>query len=123
MARVFFGKKFLFDAEVARTFSRKLLGIMFQNTPLREPFTKPLLFAFRTTGPVSNSIHSMFCFADFDAVFLDEKSRVTEIKARIKPWQVLITPSKPCKYLLELPSGWAARYAIKVRIVLRITGL
>jgi|SRR3989338_508038 len=123
MARVFSGKKFLFESDVAGSFHRKLLGIMFQNTPIRKQFAKPLLFAFRTTDPVSNSIHSLFCFTDFDAVFLDEGFKATGVVSRIKPWQLLITPKKPCKYLLELPAGWAARYKIKVGTVLRVAGL
>jgi uncharacterized membrane protein (UPF0127 family) len=110
--RIFAGRRFLFEADVARTFQAKLVGIMFRNTPLRGPFVRPLFFAFVREGAASNAIHSLFCFTRFDAVFLDGAFHVTEILHAVAPWNPLITPKKPCRYLIELPAGMARRLGL-----------
>ena len=92
------------DYEPAETFFQRAMGIMF-----RLGFTKPLLFTFPHPGTSSNSIHSFFCFVYFDAIFLDEKKRIVDIRERIRPFTPLIVPRKPAKYLIEAPAGWARK--------------
>ncbi len=67
---------------------------------------KPRLFEFSDCARLRNSIHSFFCPA-FDAVFLDKEKRVAEMK-RVMPFS-FATPSKPVKYLIEVPAGQANR--------------
>jgi len=92
------GKKTLWQADEADSLAKKALGIMF-----RKKF-RPMLFEFDAAATLKNSIHSMFC-PEFDAVFLDAAKRVTEVR-RVKPFSFLV-PSKPAKYLLEVPAGAA----------------
>ena len=122
MAQVLKSGKKLFDADLADSFFPKLLGIMFQNTPLRKKFTRPLLFVFDSESAFENSIHSMFCFVRFDAVYLDSNGIIIDSIPSIPPWELFITPSKPSKYLIELPSGHAKKYGLSrgTKISLRL---
>ena len=118
MVRVRIGDKTLFDADLADSFASKLLGIMFRGTVLRAKFSRPLLFVFSRESRRENSIHSFFCFEKFDAVFLDSKKEITETIPSIRPWNPLIVPKAPCKYLIELPSGKAGAFGLKEGAVL-----
>lgn len=106
------GSKELFQCDLASTFSRRLLGIMFQGTPLRESFRRPLLFVFDSVGSSSNSIHSFFCFVRFDAVYLDCEKRVVDVIPSIPPWVPWTSPKSAAKYLIEMPDGWAKKFNV-----------
>ena len=71
---------------------------------------KPLLFDFGRSATIANGIHSFFC-PKFDAVFLDENKKITEVFPRIRPYR-FITPAKKCRYLLELPPGSAEKFKL-----------
>lgn len=118
MAKIFCGKRLLFEADVADGFFSKLLGIMFQGTPLRPKFEKPLLFEFEAETRLANSTHSMFCFTPYDAVFLDSGGKITEVMPGIPPWRVSIVPKEKFKYLIELPPGWAKKFGLEKGTVL-----
>jgi uncharacterized membrane protein (UPF0127 family) len=70
----------------------------------------PLLFDFGRSARAANSIHSFFC-PRFDAVFLDERKRVTSV-ATIPPWRLFV-PARASRYLIELPEGDAAERGVK----------
>ncbi|MCX6767538.1 MAG: DUF192 domain-containing protein [Candidatus Micrarchaeota archaeon] len=93
------GKKKLWRAEPAGSVLKKAVGIMF-----REKKFAPVFFEFAAEARAANSIHSLFC-PEFDAVFLDAGRKVVEIR-RVKPFS-FVTPSKPAKYLIEVPAGLA----------------
>jgi len=72
------------------------IGLMFK----RKTYSKILLFEFK--NPVKMSIHSLFVFFPFVAIFLDEGLNVVEIK-KVKPFKINISPRVKYKYLVEIP--------------------
>jgi uncharacterized membrane protein (UPF0127 family) len=95
--------------EPADTFGKRMLGIMF-----RRRLRRPMLFSFPKESVNGSAIHSFFCFVDFDAVFLDSKRRVVDVKPRVKPFTPLISPKSPARFLIEAPAGWAGKNKIRV---------
>jgi len=116
MAKIFIGRagkgQKSFETDVAAGIFSRALGIMWQGTPLRKPFNRPLFFEFENEATGSNATHSLFCFVPYDAVFINSDWKVTEVMRAIPGWQFWIVPKKPFKYLIELPAGWAKKYAI-----------
>jgi uncharacterized membrane protein (UPF0127 family) len=101
------GKKILWNEhDDAKTFYEKLKGIMFKKS-----LKKPMLFFFSRKAGLENSIHSLFCFVTFDAIFLDENKKVVQTLT-VKPFILNITP-KPCLYLIEAPEGSVEKFKIK----------
>jgi uncharacterized membrane protein (UPF0127 family) len=94
---------------------------MWQGTPLRKPFSRPLFFEFESEARGANATHSFFCFLPYDAVFIDSGWKVVEVMAAIPGWKAWIVPKKPFKYLVEMPKGWAKKYGLKpgTRVTLR----
>lgn len=88
-------KRFTFNAEKCGEFG-KVWGLMFS----RREKAKILLFEFRK--PVRFSIHSLFVFFPFLAVWLDEKGKIVQIK-KVKPFALSVKPRKPYKKLIEIP--------------------
>ncbi len=103
-ARVFV----LRDFEAADSAFKRVVGIMFRATLLR-----PVLFTFEREARFANSIHSFFCFVAFDAVFLDSKKRVVDVRKSVKPFSMLIVPKRDSKYLIECPSGFAEKNRLR----------
>ena len=85
-------------AELAETFLARFLGLQGR----RElPAGTGLVLA-----PTS-SIHMFFMRFAIDAVFVDERQRVTRVGRRLRPWTV--GPLAPgALYCIELPAGRAA---------------
>jgi len=117
MAKIFIGKaktgQKSFETDVASGVFSRALGIMWQGTPLRKPFNKPLFFEFEHEATASNATHSLFCFVPYDAVFIGSDWTVTEVMQAIPGWQFWIVPKKPFKYLIEMPKGRAKKYRLK----------
>lgn len=116
MAKIFIGKaekgQKSFETDVAASVFSRALGIMWQGTPLRKPFNRPLFFEFEREATSANATHSLFCFVPYDAVFIGSDWRVTETMPEIPGWQLWIVPQKPFKYLIELPAGWAKKHGL-----------
>ncbi len=102
---VFKGKKTLFHALQTQSRFEKAKGIMLQP----RNFT-PLLFEFDSPSMSKNAIHSFFC-TPFEAVFLDAKKRVVDVK-RVPPSQLIVLPKVNSLYLIEAPIGTAGKHAI-----------
>ena len=66
----------------------------------RRENAKILLFDFGE--PTRISIHSLFVFYPFIAVWLDKNNKIMEIK-RISSWKLDIKPKKPFVKLIEVP--------------------
>lgn len=98
----------LSNFEVADSAWKRTRGLMF-----RRRIEKPLLFVFPVSSQVECSIHAFFVFFPFDAVYLDEKKRVVDVRERIKPFTPIIFPKKKAKYLIEAPAGWAKKNKVK----------
>jgi len=97
------------EFEIADTTFKRTRGLMF-----RSSISKPLLFIMPSESAELSSIHSLFVFFPFDAVFLNSKGVVVDIRERIKPFTLKITPAKPAKYILEMEAGGAKRRKIRV---------
>jgi uncharacterized membrane protein (UPF0127 family) len=95
--------------DLAESFPQRALGIMF-----RLKLKRPLLFVFPRKAKVENAIHSLFVFIEFDAVFLDEKKKVVDVRERITPFTPIIVPRKPAKYLVEAPAGWIKKKKVRL---------
>lgn len=94
----------------ADTLYKKFKGIM-----LMQPsdFTTPLLFTFNQSATSANAIHSLFCLARFDAVYLDEHKQVVQVFSDVAPWRPWIEPRSAVKYLIECPAGQARALGLK----------
>ncbi|MBU1197957.1 DUF192 domain-containing protein [Candidatus Micrarchaeota archaeon] len=103
-------KRILFeDFELAATPWQKTKGIM-----LRKNLLKPVLFILKKASRSRAAIHSFFCYFEFDAVFLDEKKRIVDIRTDIPPFQPFIRPKKAAKYIIEAPAGSAKKLDLKI---------
>jgi hypothetical protein len=98
-------KKKLCDAEVANTFLRRALGLMF-----RKPRKKQGLLIEFSPHFSSRTIHSCFMRFPVDLIFIGRDKRVTELKT-LHPWR-FYAPRRDCRWVLELPQG-----VIKEKIV------
>jgi len=88
----------LWECLLCTTMVQKMRGLMFRRRPI------PLLFIAKVESRAP--IHSFFC-PRFDAIFLDSGKIVVDIKQNVAPWKLRIVPSKPVKFLIELPPGEA----------------
>jgi len=91
------GEKEIEIDEIAKSFYSKMKGLMFRQRPKR------ILFIFDKED--IHPIHSIFVFFTFDAVYLNEDMKIVEIFKNIKPFTLIIRPTKKAKYLLEMEKG------------------
>lgn len=104
-----------FRVNVADTFFRRFLGLMFRKKP------SPLLISFDREGRVSSSIHMFFVGFPLDVVWMDKELRVVDLREEIKPFGLKIYfPKKKANYVLELPSGGIRRGKIETGDILDI---
>ena len=90
--------------EVRRVgFFGKFIGLMFKTCK-----TGNLLFEFSKNTQLS--IHSIFVFFPFLAVWLDDKNRVVE-KRIVKPFTIAVLPKKLFRKLIEIPFN-SKNYAV-----------
>ncbi|MEM3060242.1 MAG: DUF192 domain-containing protein [Candidatus Anstonellales archaeon] len=93
------------NAEVAASSISKVLGLMFRKK------AAPILFEFEEDKRWA--IHSLFVFFSFDAVFLDANYVVVDVFQSVKPFTLYIRPRRKCRFLLEMPAGFARKFKIK----------
>ena len=77
-------------------FLKRISGLTFT----RRSKAKALLFDFKK--PVFTSIHSLFVFFDFVAIWLDEKGNVVDLRV-VRPWTFSVCPTIKFNKLLEIP--------------------
>ncbi len=95
------------DVEVADTFVKQLLGLMF-----RPGFKGALVFDMgRETF---DGIHMLFVRFPIDVVFLGPDRRVLDMKEDVKPWFGTAFPKSRFYYVIELPAGTIARTELKI---------
>ena len=88
----------------------RVWGLMFK---LKEN-AESLLFEFEK--PTETSIHSLFVFFPFVAVWLDKKNKVIDVK-RVKPFTLSVSPKRPFSKLIEIPIN--KRYSNITKIISR----
>lgn len=84
----------------------KGIGLMFRNRKK----CPALLFEFK--NPTKMSIHSLFVFFPFAAIWLDDKNRIVDLKI-VKPFRFVIFCKKPFYKLIEIPSNKRYQKEIK----------
>jgi len=102
------------EFEIADTMLKRARGLIF-----RKKIEKPLLFILPSESRESGTIHSFFVAFPFDAVFLNSKGIVVDIRENIQPFTLRITPAKPAKYIIELRAGEVRRRKIRIGSRLR----
>jgi len=100
------GKSVKTYMEIADNDFARMRGLMFRDKII------PILFVFGSDG--TYPIHSNFVKAPFDAVYLSENGTVVEIFRKIPPATQLVSPKKPARYLLELPTDTFDSLSIQV---------
>jgi len=86
------------DFELLSTLFGRMRGLMF-----RFKIAKPLLFVFdrgRERQAAACTIHSLFVFIPFSAIYLDADKRVVDARV-CQPFFTLFAPKKPAAYLIE----------------------
>jgi len=74
----------------------KARGLMFSKKP------KTLIFVFNKEKIIS--LHMFFVFYPIDVLFLNKNKKVVQLKENFKPFRIII-PTKPAKYIIELPNN------------------
>lgn len=97
------------EFEIADTMLKRARGLIF-----RRKIEKPLLFILPSESRKFSAIHSFFVAFPFDAVFLNSKGIVVDIRENIQPFALKITPTKPAKYIIEFRAGEARRRKIRI---------
>lgn len=104
------------DVEMADTFLKKTVGVMFRSH-LPQGFA--MIFDMGMEMRAGIAIHMMFVFVSIDVIYLDQGRRIVDIKRRLPPWIGLAFPKKPARYAIEMPAGAADMYGLKEGEVLQ----
>lgn len=87
------------QVEVADSFWKRLRGLMF-----RRNFEDGRALLFKIGDPRIYSVHTFFVFFLIDLVYLDQETRVVDIKREMPPWTTY-RPKTEASFLVELPGG------------------
>ena len=94
------------DVELADTFFKKLLGVMF-----RKSLDAALVFDMgRETY---DAIHMLFVRFPIDVVFLGPDRRIVDLKRNVRPWIGAAFPKSRFRYAIELPAGTIVKTGLK----------
>lgn len=94
------------DTEVVQTRYELAHGLRGRTT------ASPMLFLFPYAGEWMMTMSGML--TSLDILFLDDAGTLVDVKARQPQGKLHIKPSTPCKYVLELPSGWTEAMGLRV---------
>lgn len=92
--KIIFKSKLLCKAYVANTFTKRLLGYMFQ----KEPYYSAIIIA-----PCS-SIHTFFMKFNLDVLFIDKNLRIIKKINSLKPGKIVM-PVKDSLFAIESRAG------------------
>jgi hypothetical protein len=101
-------KSFICAAEVAESFWRRALGLMFRKELKKD---RGLLIRFSPTLK-SRTIHTFFMRFPIDLIFIDDENVVVEL-TELKPWRVY-NPKTSGSSVLEVSAGIISEKGIKV---------
>ena len=87
----------------------KGIGLMFSSRKK----AKALLFEFR--NPEKTSIHSLFVFFPFIALWLDDKNNVVDFK-KVNPFSLHLSSRKPYCRLIEIPINQDYRKIVEILV-------
>ncbi len=90
-------KNFSLEVQECKNIFSKIRGLMFRR---REKANALILFNLK--NPTKISIHSLFVFFPFLAIWLDDKNNFIDMKI-VKPFLFSVSSKKPFYKLLEIP--------------------
>ncbi len=108
------GKILPVTVEVVATEQSRALGLMYRD---ELPEGRGMLFIFPDSTPRSFWMRNTRI--PLDILYLDDDGRIVGLQANARPLSETPLPSgAPCRFVLEVPGGWAARHdvAIGVRV-------
>jgi len=112
--------KFCLEVEVADTFLKKALGLMFRSK-LGE--NKGILFLSRKERIIP--IWMLFTRIPLDVIWINAEKRIVHIERNLKPCRGLLCspvyPKKPAKYVLEVNAGISNKLEMREESVIDIT--
>lgn len=92
----------LSPAQHATSMSQRFKGLMGVSP---EDFQYALVFHLEEDGILNASIHMLFMKMPIDVMWLDAKQRIIDVKEGARPWSLNHSPSRPARYIIELPTG------------------
>ena len=107
-------KKNRFKVEVADSFMKKMVGLMYRQTVGK---SKGMLFPIAEPGVLSSTITMMNMKFSIDIIWLDARKRVVDIAEKAQPSMSIFDSYRPrqaAKYVLELDAGSVRRLGIKL---------
>ena len=115
-SKIFYKNSYFTTAKIYDTSFSKVKGLMF-SSPLKK--NESLLFVTEKENITELSIHSLFVFFSFDAVWLDKRCQIVDIQGNIKPFTLYRQPKRKAQYLLELPLGKSKRLALGNKLIVK----
>src|SRR3989339_1084105 len=92
------GKTICQNAKLCDGWISRLVGLMFSNP------SAAILKANRESIN-GTSIHTFFMRFPIDVIWLNENLEIVDLRKNVRPYQVLVIPSRKAMYVLEVPSG------------------
>ena len=106
-------KKIKMRIELADTMLKKMRGLMY-----KKKFSHALVFILNKKTRIGASIHSFFVFFPFDIIWLSN-DRIIDLKEKVKPFTLNLTPEKPSNIFIELPAGTIKKAGLKKGMKIR----
>lgn len=94
--------KKIIEINIANTFLKRVIGLMFQKTITRGLLIRPC-----------NSIHSFFMKKTIDVLYVDKNNKIIKAVDAMKPWRIGQIVSRS-SYVIELPEGTIKNKNIKI---------
>jgi uncharacterized membrane protein (UPF0127 family) len=102
-------RKVLADkVELAETFWRRFLGLMF-----RRNFRKGQALLFKLAKSGRYGVHMFFVRFPIDLLYLNQDFVVVDIRRELGPWRIH-RPKVKANYIIELPTGTISRTRTKI---------
>jgi len=93
------GKVLADKVELAETFWRRFLGLMF-----RRNFRKGQALLFKLAKSGRYGVHMFFVRFPIDLLYLNQNFVVVDIRRELRPWRIH-RPKVKANYIVELPAG------------------
>ena len=114
MHRLFLGKTCVLEnVKLCSTFLQNLQGLMFAKKLKKN---EGILLDCREESVLHTAIHMLFVFQAIDAIWLDEKMRVVDIKRGLKPFTLFHKPKAKARYVLEVAESGQFKEGQQLRI-------
>ena len=90
------------DVKIASTLFKKARGLMFSR---RLKNNQAMVFINKEESMMESSLHMLFVFYSIDVAWMNKNMEIVDLRERLKPFMLFITPKKAAKYVLEMSAG------------------